>query len=427
MTLLTDFGPLRSSPDFRRLWASSSLSSIGGALSTFAVPLQIFELTHSSLAVGGLGVATVIPLVSVGLVGGHISDSFDRRRVLAASTACSAAISLGLTLQVVAGSDSIWLLYLLWAGRSACAAVGGPSRRALVPEVLSRDQLAGGLALNRIAFQVSIVLGPALGGLLASLQAGLPACYLLDTVCLLTSFWAVMGLPAAKGGQQRLGASRMADGLRLIRRNPPLIGALITDLVAVAFALPVVLFPAINAGRFGANPQTLGLFMAAIGLGGLITSILSGPFTRAERQGALMLGSVAVWGAAFAGFALVRSLWATLCLLGLAGAADAVTVVLRGALIQTNAPPHARGRISAAEYLISGTGSYLGDLGSGALASITTARTSALAGALTTIAGTLVISVTLPGFSRYRQAAPLRTPRRLGSMSTRTSPGRSPS
>jgi hypothetical protein len=121
-----------------------------------------------------------------------------------------------------------------------------------------------------------------------------------------------------------------------------------------------------------------------------------------------MLIAVAVWGVAFAGFALVHSLWATLLLLGPAGAADTVTVVLRGSIVQANAPDHARGRISAAEYVISGTGSYLGDLGSGALASITTAATSALAGALATIAGTLVIALAVPSFRRYRTTnAPL--------------------
>jgi predicted MFS family arabinose efflux permease len=258
------------------------------------------------------------------------------------------------------------------------------------------------------------VTGPALGGLVASWPPlGLSGCYLVDTASFLASFWGLTGLPARTARSAPPGTGGVAEGLRLLRKSPPLVGALLADVTATAFALPVVLFPAINAGRFGGNPQTLGLFMAAIGAGGLLTAAVSGPFTRAERQGQVMLAAVAVWGAAFAGFALVHSLLATLCLLGLAGAADTVTVVLRGSIVQANAVDHARGRVSAAEYVVSGTGSYLGDLGSGALASVTTAATSALFGALATIAGAFVIAIAMPGFRRYRTTsslAPVKTP-----------------
>ena len=169
------------------------------------------------------------------------------------------------------------------------------------------------------------------------------------------------------------------------------------------------------------------MFMTAIGVGGLLTAAVSGPFTRAERQGQVMLAAVGVWGAAFAGFALVHSLWSTLCLLGLAGAADTVTVVLRGAIVQANAADHARGRISAAEYVVSGTGSYLGDVGSGALASITTAPTSALVGAVATIAGALLIAVAIPGFTRYRARStlpPVENPDLLTSVTPPSQPSR---
>jgi len=400
---LTDLSPLRRSPAFRRLWAGSTLSSIGSAFTTFAVPLQIYDTTHSSLAVGGLGVAQVVPLLAVGLYGGHMADSFDRRRVLLATTVASTAVSAGLAFQALAGLRLVWLLYLLVACKSASGAIGGPARRALVPSLLAGDQLTAGLALNRVTFQVTLVAGPALGGLVASLPPlGLSGCYLVDTASFLASFWGVAGLPAGSPRYARPDAGGVAEGLRLLQGNQPLIGALLTDVTATAFALPVVLFPAINAARFGGNPQTLGMFTAAIGIGGLLTAAVSGPFTRAERQGQCMLAAVAVWGAAFAGFALVNSLWATLCLLGLAGAADTVTVVLRGSIVQANAANHARGRISAAEYVVSGSGNYLGDLGSGALASVTTAATSALVGAVATIAVTLVIAVAMPGFTRYR-------------------------
>ena len=133
----------------------------------------------------------------------------------------------------------------------------------------------------------------------------------------------------------------------------------------------------------------------------------SRPFTGAKRQGQIMLAAVTVWGAAFAGFALVSELWPTLALLGVAGAADTITVVLRSAVLQANAPEHARGRVSAAEYVVSGTGSYIGDLGSGAFAILTTPVTSAFVGGLATVAGTLTIALALPKFRRYRTTSTL--------------------
>jgi MFS family permease len=411
MRVLTDLSPLRSSPGFRRLWTGSTLSSIGSAFTAFAVPLQIYDATHSSLAVGGLGLAQLVPLLAVGLIGGHMADTFDRRRVLLGTTAVSTLVSAGLTAQALAGWHAIWLLYGLVAVNAAAGAISAPARRALVPGLLSADQVPAGLALNRVTFQLMLMIGPALGGLVASVPAlGLPACYGLDAASFIASFWALAGLrgrdtrPAGRNGQVRPGAKGVAEGLRVVRGSQPLIGALLVDVTATAFALPVVLFPAINAARFDGNPQTLGAFTAAIGAGGLLTAAMSGPFTRARLQGELMLAAVAVWGAAFAGFALVPGLWPTLCLLGLAGAADTVTVVLRGAIVQANAPEHARGRVSAAEYVVSGTGSYLGDLGSGALASLTTAATATLLGGLATVVSTVVISVAIPQFRRYRTA-----------------------
>ena len=403
MRLLADLSPLRESPAFRRLWVGSTLSSVGGGITTFAVPLQIYNVAHSSLAVGGLGIAQLIPLLGVGLVGGHIADRFDRRRVLLATTAVSTATSAVLAAQALAGLRLIWLLYVLVAVKSAAGAVGGPSRRALVPGLLRDDQLAAGLALNRVTFQLMLAAGPLLGGAVASVPAlGLRGCYLLDTATFAASFWGVAGLPLAHARTARPDVGGLAEGLRLLRRSQPLTGALLLDVTATAFALPLALFPAINAERFGGNPQTLGLFTAAIGVGGLVTAVVSRPFTSTKRQGRIMLAAVTVWGAAFAGFALVSGLLPTLVLLGVAGAADTITVVLRSAVLQANAPEHARGRVSAAEYVISGTGSYIGDLGSGAFATLTTPATSAFVGGLATVVGTFTIALALPKFRRYR-------------------------
>src|SRR5262249_23468799 len=155
--------------------------------------------------------------------------------------------------------------------------------------------------------------------------------------------------------------------------------------------------------RFGGNPRTLGLFTAAIGLGGLASAALSGPVKHMSRQGRAMLCAVAIWGAAFAGFAVATSLWLALTLLAVAGAADTFTVVFRGAIVGGATRDQLRGRVMAADYVVGAGGGQLGNLEAGALGSLTSPVISALSGGLVTIAGAVVIGLALPAFTRYQQ------------------------
>src|SRR5262249_44566960 len=153
-------------------------------------------------------------------------------------------------------------------------------------------------------------------------------------------------------GATRPGPRAVAEGIAFVRRSQVIAGAFLADLNATVFGLPVALFPAINAERFGGDPRTLGLFTTAIGVGGPARAAFSGPVGRASRQGRAMLAAVAVWGAAFAGFAVAPGLWLTLGLLAVAGAADTVTVVFRGAIVTAATPDQLLGRVMAADYVI---------------------------------------------------------------------------
>jgi MFS family permease len=205
-----------------------------------------------------------------------------------------------------------------------------------------------------------------------------------------------------KADAPRPGPRAIVEGFSFIRRSQVLAGAFLADLNATIFGLPIALFPAINAERFGGSPTTLGLFTTAIGVGGLVSSAFTGPVGRAARQGAVMLSTVAIWGAAFAGFALARPLWLVLGLLALAGAADTVTVVLRGTIVQTVTTDEFRGRVTAAEYVIGVAGDSLGRLESGAVGSLTSPTIGALSGGVVTVVLAGVIALALPSFARYR-------------------------
>ena len=403
--LLADITPLRESAAFRRLWAGTAVSSVGSALTTFAVILQIYDLTRSPLAVGAIGVAEMVPALAVSLLGGPVIDTTDRRRLVLVTSGCLAVVPAALAAQAFAGVHLVWPLYALVAVQSALAAIDRPARATFVPTLLSAGQRAAGLALNRLSFQVTLTAGPALAGLIvAAPHLGFRACYLADAVSFTAALYGVARLPGMRpeGTAPRPGPRAIAEGIGFIRRSQVIAGAFLADLNATVFGLPVALFPALNAERFAGNPRTLGLFTAAIGLGGLASAAFSGPVGRIGRPGRAMLCTVVVWGAAFAGFALASSLWLTLGLLAIAGAADTFTVVFRGAIVTAATPDGLRGRVMAADYLVGAGGGQLGNLEAGALASLTSPAISALAGGLVTIAGAIVIGLALPAFTRYR-------------------------
>jgi MFS family permease len=403
--LLADITPLRESRAFRRLWAGQTLSSVGGALTSFAVVLQVYDFTRSPLAVGALGAAQLVPTFAVGLLGGTLTDAIDRRRLALVASACLAVVAAAFAAQAFAGLRLVGLLYALVAVQSALSALAAPARNTFVPALLPAGQRAAALALNRLSFQVMLTIGPALAGLIAAApRLGLRACYLIDVLSFAASLYATARLPAMPRHDDaaRPGLRAAAEGIGFIRRSPVLAGAFLADLNATVFGLPVALFPAINAERFGGNPADLGLFTAAIGLGGLVSIAFSGPVGRVVRQGRAMLVAVTVWGAAFAGFAVAPGLWPTLGLLALAGAADTFTVVFRGAIVQAVTPGQLLGRVMAADYAVGAGGGQIGNLEAGALGSLTSPTISALCGGLVTVAGAIMLGLALPAFARYR-------------------------
>jgi MFS family permease len=401
--LLADVTPLRSSPAFRRLWLGGALSGVGSMMTVFAVALQVYLLTHSSAAVGLLGLADAVPGIACGLVIGGLVDSVDRRRLVLLMSTVQLLVSAAFAAQAFAGLDNVALLYALVGLQSVAGAVKAPAARTFLPRLLPAEQLPAGAALTMLGMHASMVAGPSLAGLIAAV-GGLKLCYAIDAVTFLASLYAVYRLPAMRpdGSGAQPGLRAVLDGWRFVWHNRVLSAALLSDLNATVLAMPIALFPAINAERFGGSPRTLGLLTTALAVGGIVGSGLSGPVGRVRRQGRAMLLAIAVWGAALAGFGLVDGLAATLAMLALAGVADVSSVVLRTTVIQLATPDSFRGRVSAAEYVVGAACPELGNFRAGTVASLTSPAISAVSGGLACIAGAGLIAALMPGFVRYR-------------------------
>ncbi|MET7419969.1 MFS transporter [Dactylosporangium sp. NPDC005555] len=236
--------------------------------------------------------------------------------------------------------------------------------------------------------------------------AGLKICYLIDAISYGAALYGVFRLPSMHpdGKASRRSLAAAIEGLTFIARNTALRGAMLADLSATVLAMPIALFPAINADRFNGSPRTLGLLSTAIAVGGLLGSILSGPVKTITRPGRAMLITGAVWGAAIAGFGAVHGLPATLALLAVAGAADVLCVVFRTTIVQLATPDTMRGRTNSTEYVVGAAFPQIGNFRAGLLATATTPQISAVAGGLAAIVGAGLIAARLPAFTAYRHA-----------------------
>ncbi len=401
--LLVDVRPLREHRVYRRLWVGTAVSAIGTGLTLFAVPLQVYRLTGSSAAVGGLGVVRLVPLLTVGLLGGAAADRVDRRRLVLVTSTALAVVALGFAAQAEAGARSVALLYALTAAQSLLVAVDSPARRTFVPRLLPAHQLGAGQALTQLAGRTSLIVGPAVGGLIAAV-AGLRLCYFLDAVSYSAALYGLARLPVLPPlhAISTTSVRAVVEGLRFIQRSPLLTGAFLADLDATVLGVPVALFPALNAEHFGGSAETLGLLTSAVGVGGLVASLLSGPVSRAARPGRDMLVTVALWGAAITAFGFTRTLWLALVLLAVAGAADTSSVTLRTTLVQAVTPDRLRGRISAVDFIIGAGGPQLGNIESGLVAAASTPVVSAVSGGIGTALGAGLIRVLLPQLAEHR-------------------------
>jgi MFS family permease len=403
---LIDLAPLRSSPVFRRLWIGRTFSGFGSQMTVVAVMFQVWQLTGSTVWTGAVGLAQAIPLVGFGLFAGSLIDRVDRRKFYLITTVGQAACSILLTVQAFIGQLPVITVLALVAVQSCFVAGGGPVARTFVPRLLSRDRLAAGLALNRISSQAAMLLGPALGGLVLG-WLGVGGCYLIDAISFGLAFYGAFGLPPihADGEPSRPGLHGVVDGLAFLVRSPAVRGALLTDLAATVLSMPISLFPLINAERFGDDPRTLGLFLSAIAVGGVVASAFSGTFTRLDRPGVVMLAGSAVWGAALALFGLSPNPWVGLGFLVLAGAADTVSVVSRGAIVQLHTPDALLGRVAAAEQIVGQAGPDLGNMRGGLVAGATSGTAALVSGGLLCVIAVLLVGATTPGLRRYSRTA----------------------
>src|SRR5215211_438564 len=427
MPLLLDLTPLRASVEFRRLWWGLGVANFGSQLTLVAVGLQVYAISGSTLSVGILGICALVPLIALGLYGGALLDTYDDRRTVALLSAIGLfLVTAALAIQGWLHIDSVLVLYILVGLQSAAFAINNPARTAIIPRLLKPAMLPAANVLTTTAWSSALVLGPLIGATLVA-ASGFAAAYTVDMIMFTAGLWALWRLPplppekSLDHPERKRGFAAVAEGLRYLasRRNVRM--TFVVDLIAMIFAMPRVLWPAVGVVFLGGGATTTGLLNAAFAVGAVLAGLFSGGLVGARWQGWLICLAIMIYGLSVAAFGvvliivgptspsvvLVPALIGAMSFLAIAGGADAVSAVFRQTILQTATPDSMRGRLQGVFIVVVAGGPRLGDLVLGAGASWLNEGLAALAGGLTCVTVLTIVTLRQRRFLAYDARHPV--------------------
>lgn len=411
--LFADTRPLRT-PAFRRLWLANIVTVIGAQLTVVAVPAQIYSITASSGYVGLTGIFGLVPLVVFGLWGGALADHMDRRKLLMITTLGLIATSAAFTVLAVMRISNVWWLFAVFALQQAFFAINQPARTAILPKLLPADLLPAANALNMTVMNAGAIAGPLVGGMLIPVF-GFPLLYLIDTLTLFATLWAVVSLPPlpvdAPVGTP--GLRSIVDGLGYLRFHPVLLMSFVVDLIAMVFGMPRALFPQIAHEVFGGPPEgglAFALLFAAFPAGAVLGGVLSGWVSSVSRHGRAVVLSVGVWGLSIVCFGLAVALaesWlvpmlaAAVFFLAVGGAADIASAAFRQSILLSAADDAVRGRLQGIFIVVVVGGPRIADVLHGGASELVGPATAGWGGGVLVLVGLSFVTLFVPSFWRY--------------------------
>lgn len=399
-----DLTPLRESRDLRLLVIGTFVTGLGTQASLVALPYQLYVQTRSPFLTGLLGAVELAPLIASSLVGGALADRMDRRRLLLLDQVALVLLTAALAVLAYAGSPPLGVLYVLGALLAGAGSIQNVARSAIVPNLVAPARLPSALALNFGLMQLTLVIGPAVAGLVIA-ASGVGLAYAIDSASCLALVAAVVPIapqPPLRAAGEQLGIGRsIAEGLRFVRSKPALVGSFAIDLSAMTFGMPRALFPVLALTVYHAGAAGTGLLYAAVAAGATVAALTTGWLAHARRLGRIVIVAVAAWGAAIALAGVTTSLWLAAALLALAGAADSVSAVCRSTITQSVTPDAMRGRMGSVFSLVVTSGPRLGDVESGAVAGLTSARASVVSGGIACVVSVGAIVAAFPALARY--------------------------
>lgn len=396
-----DITPLRVSRDLRLLFVGGAVSFLGSFLTVVAMPYQAYRLTHSSLVVGLLSLAQLAALLITGLLGGALADAVDRRRLVLATEAGMALCSGVLVVNSLLHRPLLWVLFAATFAIAGFDGLQRPSLDAMVPRLVTPDQLPAASALMSVRIQVGMIASPAVAGVLLA-AGGLAIAYAVDVATFAVSLVTLWMMAATPPPPEKVPVdlSSIVKGIRYAGSRKDLLGSYLVDMNAMFFGFPNALMPQL-ASRMG-GPTALGLLYAAPAVGSALVTLTSGWTSRVQRHGRMITAGAAAWGLGIVALGFTGSLWAALLALAVAGAGDMVSGLGRSVMWNQSIPDSLRGRLAGVELLSYSSGPTLGNVESGLVESLAGLRTSIVSGGIACVAGTVLVAAALPAFWNYR-------------------------
>lgn len=390
--------------DFRLLWVGQLISMIGSQMQLLAIDWHVFHLLQdvtytlslfgrqipldgSALGLGGLGLIRVVPIVCFALVGGMVADSRDRRRVMIVTQSVAALLALTLALISLTGNASLAVLYLLSAGVTATAAFDNPARQSLIPNLVPRDHLTNAVSLNTLLWQIGTIVGPAIAGILI-VRFNIGLIYGINSLTFLAVLVALLRM-SYRGGpatnESGVGWDSLVEGLRFVRGSRIIWGTMLLDFFATFFSSARTMLPIVAVDVLHVGADGYGLLATAQSVGAVLAGLLTTLRGEIQRQGYVLLISVAIYGAATALFGVTSVFALSYIFLALTGASDTVSTVIRGTIRQLMTPDRLRGRMTSVNMIFFMGGPQLGELEAGVVASLFGAPIAIFTGGIATI------------------------------------------
>lgn len=398
--MFIDVSPLRISRDYRLLFFGQLISTFGTAITLVVVPVQVFQLTHSTLLVGLLSVGEFVMILSLAFVGGAYADFIDKRRMLRVTEVGQTLTTFALLINALLTHPRIWVLFLCVAVHAGLTALQRPSFESLMQRIIPIELMSSVAALNSLRWSLTTIVGPSIAGLMLA-HFGAAFAYSVDLVSFVASLTAVFLISAAPSviqTEEKPGIRSVVEGIHYAWRRKELLGTYLIDMNAMFFGMPAALFPAI-AANFG--PGTVGFFYAAPSVGALLATMTSGWAKNVHRHGLFVSLAAGLWGVAIIFFGLSRNVWFALLFLAMAGAFDMISGIFRMTIWNQTIPQHLRGRLAGLELISYTSGPKLGDAEAGIVATLFSLRTSIVSGGILCVVGTGLISLLLPQFINY--------------------------
>jgi len=394
---------------FFYLWLGLLISIAGTQMQIWAIFWHIRTLTDKPIALGGVGLARILPVIIFSLIGGAVADSFKRTRILYVTQSFAALTALALGLFTQFEQITIWHIYILTALQAIAIAFDSPARQALVPNLVPAKDLPNAFSMTSIARQTGSILGPALSGF-AIAYGGQDVVYYINAASFLAVIFALfmIGDVPQRAAERTKAVSweSIREGIQFILNKPIILSTMLLDFVATFFASANTLMPIVAVDILKVGVLQYGWLSAAQSVGAVTAALIVSQISEIRKQGPIFLGAVVFFGAATVIFGLSSSFILAWIALAITGAADSVSTIIRNTIRQLQTPDHIRGRMTSVNMIFFQGGPQLGEMEAGVVAQLLGAPFAIVSGGVACVLGMSLIVRKWPALLTYNGDEP---------------------